>query len=381
MVWAGGAVLFGARLVVWATRSGVDFERVRTPAVALLTHAPLYLPGRVGYPPSQALLFLPLALLPEAVAKAAFFALDSAAIVAGAYLSLRLLGLDWRGLAGALTLVGLSLFGPVSSTLNVANVNGIVLLLEAASLLVLVRGRDLAGGLLLGFSFAVKPVLFGLLGAALLKGRRRAGVLAILLPVLVSAAVLPFAVGGGGFVSRVVPSLLGGNRDYADTNVSLAGAGDLLGLPPAAVLAGRILFVGLLGLAMWRRAGRGPEALEWVELSGLGMVAMLVVSPFAFAYYGLFLLPLLVSIAVPGSLLRNPVAVIGVVLLGLHTTLVDGGPLDLVGYPLITLGYVLVGLAMAVPLLLRAGPRGPTPEACAASAGGSPPPAAPGAAA
>jgi hypothetical protein len=83
------------------------------------------------YPPSALAMSLPLGLVPVDAAKMVVFALNLVGILVGSAILIRVFDQPLTGLAGALTVLGLSLASPVFDTLKAGNVNGVVLLVEA----------------------------------------------------------------------------------------------------------------------------------------------------------------------------------------------------------------------------------------------------------
>lgn len=219
------------------------------------------------YPPLVAQLLVPFTFVPEAVAVVAFALL----LVAAVFATLALLGVrDWRCYGLAL------LWPPVLSAVHVENVT--ILMGLAAALVWRYRHRP-AGGVALGASIAVKPLLWPL-GAWLVATRS----FALLAWAAVTACVLLVvswaAIGFAGLVEyeSLLRRLSEAMDEWGYSVYALAldlGAGDTLA--KAAWLA-----VALVVLAVsFVIARRGDERRAFV----LGVAAIIACSPIVWLHY------------------------------------------------------------------------------------------------
>jgi arabinofuranan 3-O-arabinosyltransferase len=270
-------------------------------------------PLRFMYPPSFLLLFAPLGLLDFPAAKQAFLIVNTAAIVAAALVCLRLFGVSWRSRLAPLLLIGLALCTGVLVTLIQGNVNGLILLGEAAALLTASRGQWRLSGLFLGLTLAAKPALLPLLIIPILWRRWDTVVIAGAVLGVPSAAALAIGADGGRFLTQSIPYMLGGETGIRLVNTSLSGTVTLIGLPALVGTVLRLLAGVATAAAVWVRVRKaGDSALKIVEISGLIVVATLLVFSFSSEYHVLFLLPLAVSAAIPGALMRAPLPWLGI---------------------------------------------------------------------
>lgn len=275
-------------------------------------------------PPATALLLAPFGAVGFKLAHVAFLGVSAVAIVAAGALSLKAAGLRWPGAAGAVLLIVLGLPSAVRSTLGLGNVNSIVMLCEAGALAAMLSGRWRLGGVALGISFALKPILVPLLMVPALA--RRWGSIAIAGAIPVGLSVLAVAINPDavGFVTEKLEFLWKGNAaELKAGNVSILGTFDNVGLPSA---LGEVTRFAVLGAAIWfaavrwRRGDGDAEAdadrrLRVLESTGFVMLATLLCFSFSWLYYGVYLVPLIVTIAHPGSLLRHPLALLGLTLM------------------------------------------------------------------
>ena len=104
------------------------------------------------------------------------------------------------------------------------------------------------------------------------------------------------------FFTGVLPLLAAGNRDsLAPFNRSIHGAALELGLPVALSVALRVAAFSLACWVAWRRRA-GP--LAPMEVVPLVMLGTMLASSFTWANYGIYLLPLLVTVGRRDSLVR-----------------------------------------------------------------------------
>jgi len=295
-------------LVRSATGEARDLRILWRSARSLARGGPLYDAGtEFLYPPVSGWVLAPLGLLPFRAAVVVVSVASVAALVTSAVLLLRGAGVEVGTPSGSVvtagTLLLLSTSRPVVGLLRLGNVDVLLLLVLTVAIGLLARRRDAAAAVLLAAAAAVKPVLLPALGALLLLGRVRAlvtGTAVLLAVTLVGFATVPDA---GSFTTRVVPLLVAGNRtELAPYDRSLQGAVEQLGLPgwPGTVL--RVLVV-LLTCWVCVRRRRAPAAAA--EVLPLVLTAAVLTSSFAWADYGIYLLPLLTGVVRPGGLARS----------------------------------------------------------------------------
>jgi arabinofuranan 3-O-arabinosyltransferase len=305
-LWALGGLSLATSVTRTAEAQGYDTVPLWKAVHALLAGGTVYTEQGAGdflYPPSAFVLLLPLGAFDLAWGNRVFFFVDLGTILVATAMLLALFGFRWRGRAGAIALIGLSLAGPVLFTLNAGNVNGPVLLGLAGMLVAARRGSWVAAGLCLGATLALKPILAPLLVVFLLYRRWASAGVALVVPVLLSVPVLLLAPETRAFFSTTVPLLLRGqDASIQEVSVSLPSMLERLSFPAlfvpplqAAVLA----LTAILLWLRWRIALSEPRRL--VELCTITLVGVFLVSSFAFPHYGLFLLPFAVSATVLSS--------------------------------------------------------------------------------
>ncbi len=265
------------------------------------------------YPPVAGWALAPLSALPFRAACVVLTVVSLVSLVAAVVLGLRLVGVRAGSPVTAGVLLALALSRPVVGLLQQGNIDVVLVLAEVLVLAALVSGRDTVAAVLLGVVCAVKPTLAPLLLGALLLGRRSVAVRGA--AVAAGLSLLGFAVVPDArvFLTDVLPLLADGNRPVLhEWDRSLRGAAEQLDLPSVLGTVARVAVLALaVGVAWLRR--RGPLApLEVMPVLLLGGV---LASSFSWANYSLYLLPLLLTVALPGSLVRAWPAWAGVYLL------------------------------------------------------------------
>ena len=302
-LWALALLSLGTNLVPIVNGSqGYDTGPLWQAVRALLDGGSVYTERGAGdllYPPSALLMLLPLGAFSLAWASRIFFVVDLVTILVAAAVLLHLFGLRWRGTSGAIALFGISLAWPVLFTLDAGNVNGPILLGLSLFLLAAARLRWTAAGVFLGATLALKPILAPLLIVVMLYRRWRTVLIALALPAVLSGVVLAAAPATRGFFDTTVPLLVRGqNQKIQDVSVALRSMADRLSIPDpiTAALVVAVLLVTIV--LLWRRWNWDEvEPRRLVELSSIALVGAFIVSTFAFRHYGIFLLPLAISLA------------------------------------------------------------------------------------
>jgi arabinofuranan 3-O-arabinosyltransferase len=308
---AARVVLWPLALGTWlhlgvrsATGTASDLAIFWRSGGSLLHGGPLYDPGlKFIYPPLAGWLFAPLGLLSFRDAALVTTVVGLAAAVTATVLLLRLVGVRAISPVVPAVLLLLANSRPLAGLLDQGNVDTVLLLAECGVIALLLAHRDVAAGALLGAVCAVKPTLAPVVLALVVLGRGRALLSAVVSGVVLTALGVLTVPDRGTFFTGVLPLLAGGNRpELLPFNRSVHGAAQELGLPPAldAVLRGTAF--GLACWVAWRRR-TGPVAP--LEVVGLLMLGTLLASSFAWANYGIYLLPLLVTVGRRDSLVRT----------------------------------------------------------------------------
>jgi arabinofuranan 3-O-arabinosyltransferase len=263
------------------------------------------------YPPGGTLLLAPFGYLPVTAARYWFITLNTIAIVAAAYLLLRLFKFTLASAAAPALLLAMFCTESVTNTLVFTNINGIIVLFEVLFFRWLLDGKvnhQWLAGAAIGLTLVIKPSLLPLLLLPLLNRQWRALIPAFGVPLLFNAVAWPLVSDPMSFVRRTVPYIFS-TRDYF--NSSILGNGIYYGLPMWLILLLRIIF-GLLAVgSLWLlyRYYRERDQFFWMlTSSGVLLIATFLVTALGQAYYSMMLFPFLMTVVLPNSVIRNWVA-------------------------------------------------------------------------
>jgi arabinofuranan 3-O-arabinosyltransferase len=263
------------------------------------------------YPPGGTLLLAPFGYLPVTAARYWFITLNTIAIVAAAYLLLRLFKFTLASVAAPALLLAMFCTESVTNTLVFTNINGIIVLFEVLFFRWLLDDKvnhQWLAGAAIGLTLVIKPSLLPLLLLPLLNRQWRALIPAFGVPLLFNAVAWPLVSDPMSFVRRTVPYIFS-TRDYF--NSSILGNGIYYGLPMWLILLLRIIF-GLLAVgSLWLlyRYYRERDQFFWMlTSSGVLLIATFLVTALGQAYYSMMLFPFLMTVVLPNSVIRNWVA-------------------------------------------------------------------------
>ncbi|QDQ89354.1 DUF2029 domain-containing protein [Rhodococcus sp. WB9] len=311
-LWPVAVMTMAHRVLVKAVNGYItdDFTPVYNAALAFWNGRAVYTANFSSvdphylYPPSGTLLIAPIAVVPPELSRWLFILANTIAIVVALYLLLRMFNLSVRSVAAPLLLLGAFASEAVTNTLVFTNINGLVLLGEMAFLVLLLRRRDYWSGAAIGVTFAVKPILAPLLLLPLVRGQWKVFVTAVGVPLVLTAVAWPLAADPAAFLTHTAPYLME-SRDYF--NSTIVGNGAYYGLPPLLIAGLRTLFAALVAVSLWLlcRYHRGDELFFVTTTSGVLLAGSFLLGSLGQMYYSMMLLPLLLSVVLPNSVMRN----------------------------------------------------------------------------
>ncbi len=287
-----------------------DFRPVYDAAVAFWNRQPVYTAdyGSVDphylYPPSGTLLIAPFAVLDPERSRWLFVGVNTIAILIALYIILRMFGYGIRSVAAPILLFGAFASETVTNTLVFTNINGAVLLGEVLFLWFVLQNRQWLAGIAIGLTLAVKPVLAPLLLIPFVYKQWRTIGTAIFVPAVLTLLAIPWSVDAGAFITRTMPYLTA-PRDYF--NSAIVGNGLYYGLPEWLILGMRGLFAAMVAVSLWLlwRYYREDRVFFVVTTSGLLLLAAYLLSSLGQMYYSMTLFPLLMSVVLRNSVMRN----------------------------------------------------------------------------
>lgn len=295
-----------------------DFAPVYRAALAFLRNEPVYngnyntVDPHYLYPPSGTMLMAPLGYLDPEKSRWLFIFASAVVLVFCAYLITRMFGYSWRSPVMPVVLFVFFLSESVSHTLIFVNFNSFVLLGELLFMTWALQRKDLWAGIPLGITIAVKPVLAVLLLLPLLNRQWKVFVGAIGMPILLTAMAWPLSADPMDFFTRTAPYLFEA-RDYY--NSSIVGNGAYFGVDLWLVWLLRLAFIGMAAFSLWflYRYYRQSDELLWMATSsGVLLCTSWLVGSLGQGYYSMLLFPLLMTVLLRGSAVRNWPAWLGV---------------------------------------------------------------------
>ncbi len=295
-----------------------DFTPVYQAALRFMNNQPVYnenlntVDPHYLYPPSGTLLMAPISVLDPQTARWTFIGVSVLALVISALLLTKLFGYSLKSWVLPTILFFFFITESTAHTLIFTNFNAFVLLGMSAFMLLMMKRQDWWAGVPIGLTIAVKPVLAPLLLLPLLNRQWRILVTGIGVPLVLTIIAWPLSADPGAFIDRTLP-YLGEARDYY--NSSIAGNGAYFGVAPWLVLVLRIAFVLMAVFSLWflYRYYRTTNELLWLTTSsGVLLTTTFLVGALGQGYYSMLLFPLIMTVLIPGSTVRNWPAWLGI---------------------------------------------------------------------
>ncbi|MDJ0395469.1 glycosyltransferase family 87 protein [Rhodococcus sp. G-MC3] len=300
------------RVLVRAVNGDItdDFTPVYRAGLAFLNQEPVYnanfdsVDPHYLYPPGATMMLSPVALIDPERARWLFILASAVAIIAALYILLRIFGYGMNSVAAPVLLFAAFASETVTNTLVFTNFNGFVLLGEVAFIGFMLSRKDLWAGVAIGLTIVVKPILAPLLIIPLMTRQWKVFITALGVPVVVTAIAWPLSVDPMDFVRRTAPYLLQ-SRDYF--NSAVVGNGRYYGLPEFLILGIR----GVLGImvlaSLWilYKYCREDRLFFIATTSGLVLTAHWLLGSLGQMYYSMLLFPLLMTVVLKNSVLRN----------------------------------------------------------------------------
>ncbi|WP_216907099.1 glycosyltransferase family 87 protein [Nocardia noduli] len=287
-----------------------DYAPVYNASKAFLNGLPVYTANfdsvdpHYLYPPGGTLLIAPIAIIDPEKSRWCFILLNVLAILLAWYLLLRLFKYTVNSVAAPALLLAMFMSETVTNTLVFTNVNGCILLAELLFIHLLLKRRDLWAGAVLGLSITVKPTLAPLILIAAARGQWKVFITAIGVPVVTTAIAWPLIKDTDQFFSRTLPYILE-TRDYF--NSAIAGNAAYYGLPDWLTWSIRLTMAVLVGISLWLlyRYYRSDEIFFVATSSGVLLTASFLLPGLGQMYYSMMLFPLLMTVVLRNSLVRN----------------------------------------------------------------------------
>lgn len=318
--WPLAVMTFIQRVFVhpWNSRLTDDFGTVINSLYKFRAHEAIYdqdyssTDPHYLYSPGATLLLSPMSLLSNIEAARAVYVVGNgiAAVLAVMVLT-KLFNFSLRSWVLPVGIFFLFSSESIANTLGFGNINGVLLLAEAAFLWLLINNRGLLAGLVIGLAITIKPQFLPLLFIPLM--RRQLSTIAggLLVPVLLNVIAWPLTANAGEYLDKLLP-YLGEVRDFA--NSSIPGVGVYFGFPDWTIWLWRILaaICVLVALAMLLRF-RDRDPVMWsATTAGVLLTGVFLISSLGQMYYSMLLLPMIFTVLGSRSVMHTPVAWLGV---------------------------------------------------------------------
>lgn len=300
------------RVLVRAVNGDItdDFTPVYRAGLAFLNRQPVYTANfdsvdpHYLYQPSATMLLSPLAVIDPERARWFFIVASTAAIVLALYILMRIFGYGLDSVVAPVLLLAAFASETVTNTLVFTNFNGFVLLGEVAFIGFLLKRKDLSAGVAMGLTLAVKPILVPLLIIPLMTKQWKVFITAVAIPVMLLAIAWPLSVDPMDFIHRTLPYLLE-SRDYF--NSAIVGNGRYYGLPEILILGIRGVLGIMVLVSLWilYKYCREDRLFFIATTSGLVLTAHWLLGSLGQMYYSMLLFPLLMTVVLKNSVLRN----------------------------------------------------------------------------
>ncbi|MFD6354179.1 glycosyltransferase family 87 protein [Nocardia tengchongensis] len=288
-----------------------DFRPVYNASLAFLNHHAIYgenydtTDPHYLYPPSGTLLISPLAILDPEKSRWGFILVNAIAILLAWYLLLKLFDYTLKSVAAPALLLGMFASETVTNTLVFTNINGCLFLSMMVFIHLILKRKDLWAGVALGLAIAVKgPLLAPLLLIPLVRGQWKVFITALGIPVALNLIAWPLIVDFKQFWSHTLPYLTE-SRDYF--NSAIVGNGAYYGVADWLVWTIRITMAVIVALTLWLlyRYYRDDEVFFVCTSAGIMITATLLLGSLGQMYYSMYLFPLLMTVVLPNSVMRN----------------------------------------------------------------------------
>lgn len=224
-----------------------------------------------------------------------FIFAQAAGIIGAILLALRFLGVRLTSWCVPLVLSLAFLTESVTSTLRFANVNGTLLLAMVVFIVLVLRDRPIAAGLVLGLAITVKPIVAPLLFIPFVRRNWSAIIASGVVPLLFNAAAWPLAADPWAYLERTIP-YMGEVRLYANASITgqlhYYGASEPLTRLWLIVLAVPVI-ASLILLLRWQ----WRDGVFWaLSTSGVLMTGVMLLGTLGQQYYSLLLMPAVLGI-------------------------------------------------------------------------------------
>jgi arabinofuranan 3-O-arabinosyltransferase len=265
------------------------------------------------YPPSCLLVLRPLAALTQhQLVTGGLVATEVIGSVC-VLLTAVAIGARWWGPTAAVSVLLLTLTGAMRGEMPLENLSILGFLALALFFLFVLRDHWIAAGVVIGLSLSVKPLLVSVLIVFLLARKWKALGFAVGIPVVLNAVSLAILTAPGQVFSKL-PTLLNRTGTGVVYNSAWVDVARVLGLPEGATICLRVFTVALVVVATWLSWNRMTDPrLRIITATSVLLIGAFLAGTLSEYHFMLTLVPLGMTVFIPGSPMRSVTGVIGIV--------------------------------------------------------------------
>jgi arabinofuranan 3-O-arabinosyltransferase len=266
------------------------------------------------YPPSALLVDRPIAALSLREVQVIGLVATAALIWIGVMVASAALGRRWWGLTAAVVVFALRWAQPTVAELGVENVTVLCALALAAFYLFTQKGHWVPAGVAIGLTLSIKPLLLPVLLVFVLARRWRALAVAIAIPAVLNAAAFA-VVADPSAVFAKLPSLLNRSGSGVLLNSAWVDVMRIFDMPELATLLVRLATVALAVVgAWWSWQELGDLRLRLITTTSVLLIGTYLAGTLSENHFMLTLVPLAMTVVLPGAPMRWVTGWIGVLL-------------------------------------------------------------------
>ena len=264
------------------------------------------------YPPSCLLLLRPIAALTQhqlvTGGLVATEVIGSVCVI----LTAVAIGARWWGPTAAVSVVLLTLTGAMRGEMPLENLSILGFLALALFFLFVLRDHWIAAGIVIGLSLSIKPMLLSVLIVFLLARKWKALGVAVGIPVVLNGVSFAFLKSPGEVLTKL-PSLLNRTGSGVQYNSAWVDVARTLGLPEGVTILLRLVTVLLVVVATWLSWNRMTDPrLRIITATSVLLIGAFLAGTLSEYHFMLTLVPLGMTVFIPGSPIRSVTGVIGI---------------------------------------------------------------------
>jgi len=222
------------------------------------------------------------------------------------------IGARWWGPTAAVSVLLLTLTGAMRGEMPLENLSILGFLALALFFLFVLRDHWIAAGVVIGLSISVKPLLLAVLIVFLLARRWKALGFAVGIPVVLNAVSIAIVTDPGQVLSKL-PTLLNRTGTGIVYNSAWVDVARILGLPEGATICLRVVTVLLVVVATWLSWNRMSDPrLRIITATSALLIGAFLAGTLSEYHFMLTLVPLGMTVFIPGSPMRTVTGVIGI---------------------------------------------------------------------